>query len=135
MKKIITASILSLLSLILPLAASAQCYLNDKPVPCDELTKGAGKWIIGGGIVFLIIMVIISILAFIFWLVMLIHAASKPIDNKVLWIVLMVLLGIPVSIIYYFIVKRKFDKGQVLPPQPPVAPQSPIQPPTPAAPA
>lgn len=131
MKKIITSSIFSLLSLVLPLAASAQCYLNGKSIPCDELTKGAGKWIIGGSIVFFIIIVIISILAFIFWLVMLIHAASKPVDNKVLWIVLMIIIGLPVSIIYYFIVKRKFDKGQV---QPPVQPQPPIQPQTPIAP-
>jgi len=133
MKKIITSSIFSILSLALPIMASAQCYLNDKAVPCDELTKGAGKWIIGGGIVFMIIMAIISILAFILWLVMLIHAASKPIDNKVLWIVLMVIIGIPVSIIYYFVVKRKFDKGQVQPPQPPVQPPTPAAPPAPGA--
>ena len=128
MKKVITYSIFSLLSLILPLATSAQCYINNKPVPCDQ---GAIKWILGGSIVFMVVMVIISILFFIFWLVMFIHAISKPIENRVLWIVLMIILGIPVSIVYYFVVKRKFNKEQIQPsaqPQPPVPPQNPTTP-------
>jgi len=40
---------------------------------------------------------------------MLIHAVSKPIENKALWIIILVFTGVIGAIIYYFVVKRKFD--------------------------
>lgn len=48
----------------------------------------------------------LSLVGFVFWLVMLIHACSNNIPNKVLWIVLLFLFGIIAAIVYYFAVKR-----------------------------
>ena len=82
--------------------------------------------VLGG---FFIVMMVILVVLFALWLWMIIHAASKPIENKAMWIVLMVLVGPIVSIVYYFVVKRKMDKQEVI-----VVPQQPQQPMPPVAP-
>ena len=96
---------------LMPLLASAQCELNGKEVPCEELTQGAAGWILGGGLVFLGIMMLLLLVLTIFWIWMLVHAIAKPIENKAVWIVLMLIFGIPVSIAYFFLVKRKFQEA------------------------
>jgi hypothetical protein len=48
------------------------------------------------------------------WILMLIHAAKHDIHNKTTWIILMCLLGLPVSIIYFFTERKRFNKS-VLP--------------------
>ncbi|MBD3270103.1 hypothetical protein GF376_01100 [Candidatus Peregrinibacteria bacterium] len=98
--------------------AQANCTLNGQSVPCEELTP-----FLGAGIGIMIAFLIIGFIIFIFWLWMLIHAATKPIDNKALWIILMVLLGFPVSLIYYFIVKRNFNEVE----ENPMMPKNPNQ--------
>jgi len=56
------------------------------------------------------VLFLVGIAAFIFWIVMLVHAASHPVENKAMWIILMVFTGVIGSLIYYFVVKRKFAK-------------------------
>ncbi len=110
---------------LIPLAvfAQAKCTVNGVEAPCPEGLKVAG-WAVAGFGIFAIGMLVVSIAAFVFWLMMIIHAASKPIENKPLWIVLIVLTGIIGAIVYYFVVKRKFS---ATPPAPtgPVAPGMP----------
>lgn len=55
--------------------------------------------------------ILLIILNFICYLVNLIHAIRNPIPNKLLWIVLLLIVWIT-YILYYFIVKRPFDKAK-----------------------
>ena len=57
----------------------------------------------------------LSLVGFVFWLVMLIHACSNDIPNKVLWIVLLFLFGIIAAIVYYFAVKRHCTTNYIPP--------------------
>lgn len=58
---------------------------------------------------------ILFVLAFVFWLLMLIDCATKPkkkIDKyggKFVWILIIALLGLIGAAVYYFVVKRKTD--------------------------
>jgi len=89
--------------------AEAQCEINGQPVPCDQLTESIGGFL-GWGIAVVVVLFLVGIAAFIFWIVMLVHAASHPVENKAMWIILMVFTGVIGSLIYYFVVKRKFAK-------------------------
>jgi len=87
----------------------AKCYKNNVEVPCEELARSVKSffaWGIGG---FLVIFMLI-ILATVFWIMMIVHAAKHPINNKGVWIVVMVFTGIVGALIYYFAVKRKFNQ-------------------------
>ncbi len=89
--------------------AQAKCYKSGVEVPCEELVKSVKSlfaWGIGG---FFVIFTLV-ILATVFWIMMIVHAARHQIKNKGIWIVVMVLTGIFGAIIYYFVVKRKFNK-------------------------
>lgn len=86
-----------------------RCTVNGKEVPCDEITKGF-LGLLGLGVGFSLVLFIVGIISFIFWLMMLIHAIKKPIESKPIWIILMIFTGILGAIIYYFAVKRGFDK-------------------------
>lgn len=89
--------------------AQTKCFKSGIEVPCEELVKsikGFFAWGIGG---FLAIFTFI-ILSTIFWIMMIVHATRHQITNKGIWIVIIVLTGILGAIIYYFIIKRKFDK-------------------------
>ena len=87
--------------------AAAKCTLNGQEIDCAELgnkVKGFLGWGIGG---FLVIFAL-GILATVFWIMMIIHAAKHNVENKAMWIILMVFTGIVGALIYYFVVKRKF---------------------------
>jgi len=90
--------------------SSSSCSVNGKEVDCDEMTKDIGKGIKS---VFRMIAVwgIIGLLFTIFWIMMLVHAISKPIPNKVLWILVIVLLSPIGAIVYYFSIKRHFNQN------------------------
>ncbi len=88
---------------------TAECTLNGQPVSCDELNKQLGGMLGNLGI-FAVVFAIIGLACAIFWLMMLIHAATHPINNKALWIVVLVFTGIIGAILYYFLVKRSFNK-------------------------
>jgi len=49
----------------------------------------------------------IFLLLFVFWLWMLIDCAKREFDDKLLWIILLIFLGLIGAILYFFIVKRK----------------------------
>ena len=87
--------------------ASANCEVNGQPVPCDQVFNNpAFQAIAGFGIFFIILMIVLGI----FWLIMLIHAIVKPIENKPLWIIVLLLFGPLGAIVYYFAIKRPFTK-------------------------
>ena len=67
-----------------------------------------GLWIILGFGAF-------GLVSFVFWIMMLIHACSNNIPNKVLWIVLLFLFGIIAAIVYYFAVKRHCTTNYIPP--------------------
>lgn len=69
-----------------------------------------------------ILILLISISAFVFWIMMIVHAATHPIENRAIWVLLLIFTGIIGAIVYYFVVKRKFNSQM---------PSSPTAPPTP----
>lgn len=91
-------------------AYAATCRLNGEDIPCDQLGGGFAR-VIGLGFGFFLFAFVCMIAGTVFWLMMIIHAASKPIENRPMWIVLMVLTGIVGALIYYFVVKRGFHEG------------------------
>lgn len=101
--------------------AQAKCTVNGQEVPCGEFGEQ-----IGGAFTALfgvmIVAALIGLAGTIFWVLMIIHAASKPIENRALWIIVMVFTGAVGAVIYYFAVKREFDKqsspAPVIPPPP-----------------
>ena len=102
--------------------AQTGCTLNGKEVPCSEVGGFAAL-----GLGLMAVFAIIGILLFIFWIMMIVHAASNNIENKALWIVLIVIFQALGAIVYYFAVKRPFDKVKK---SAPIAPAAPSTPPT-----
>ncbi len=101
-------------------SAQATCTLNGKEVPCEEMGEQLGGFL-GAGLVLGLIFVVVGIAATVFWIMMLIHAATHEVENKAMWIILMVLTGIIGALIYYFMVKRNFTSTT------PTAPTAPKQ--------
>ena len=66
------------------------------------------------GWIFMIMMWLVALGLFVLWIFMLIHAAKHDIHNKTTWIILMCLLGFPVSIIYFFTERKRFDKTHIV---------------------
>lgn len=87
------------------------CQLNGKQIPCDQLIDSGilafGFW---GVLVIFILGLAISILIFAFWIWMIVHSIKNDIKNKPLWIIILLLFGLLGAIIYYFAIKRPFDK-------------------------
>ena len=92
--------------------AQATCRVNGEEVPCGDVGRAIGGFL-GLGIGIFIFIAVVGIAATVFWIMMIVHAASHPIENKAIWIILMVLTGIIGAIVYYFVVKRKFSQPAV----------------------
>lgn len=60
-----------------------------------------------GGLGLFLILLFLAVLAFSIW--MLVDAAIKPVDNKVLWIILIVFFGFLPAVIYYFTDRKKYQ--------------------------
>lgn len=88
-----------------------ECIVNGKSVPCEELGGAIGAMVAG----IMIPILLVGLALFILWIVMLIHAATKPIENKALWIVVLVFTQGLGAVVYYFAVKRPFDKKHQAP--------------------
>jgi hypothetical protein len=88
----------------------ATCKVNGVSVPCDQVGAAAGK-ALGMGLGILLLFVAMGIAASIFWLLMIIHAATHPVQHRAMWILLMVFTGILGAIIYWIAVKRTFAKA------------------------
>lgn len=57
-----------------------------------------------------IILIGLALASFVFWIIMLIDAIKRDYDksdDKIIWILVIVFIGIIGAIIYYFVVKRK----------------------------
>ena len=85
------------------------CKLNGQVVPCDELAKGASM-AIGTALGFIVFWIVLLLAGSVFWLMMLIHAATHPIENRALWIIVIVVFSFLGAIVYYFAVKRPYAK-------------------------
>jgi cytochrome c biogenesis factor len=65
------------------------------------------------GIVFVLLAIALSIWAFVFWILMLVHCVKKKFkedSEKIVWLLVIILTGIIGALIYYFIVKSKEKK-------------------------
>lgn len=104
-------------------AYAATCRLNGEDIPCNQLGGGFAN-LVGFGFGFFFLAFVLMVGGGVFWLMMIIHAASKPIENRPMWIVLMVLTGVVGALIYYFVVKRSFveNNSSITPPRPPANP-------------
>lgn len=115
MLKIITKSMFFLLALSLMIAinqvalATEEYVFNGQEVNyagLENKVKGILGWALGG---FLVIFALV-ICSTVFWIMMIVHAAKHEVENKAMWIILIVFTGIIGALIYYFVVKRKFSK-------------------------
>ena len=92
--------------------SEGKCSVNGKEAPCEEALQQLKTFAgIGFGIIALIGGVIL--VGSIFWLLMLIHAISKPIENKAIWIFILLFTSVVGALVYFFVVKRKFGKNVV----------------------
>ncbi|MDO8505760.1 MAG: PLDc N-terminal domain-containing protein [bacterium] len=90
-------------------AQSSICTLNGQSVSCDELPLRM-KGFLGAGIAAFGVAFVIGIAATVFSIMMIVHVATKPVQNKAMWVIIMLLFSPIGAIIYYFMVKRPFDK-------------------------
>lgn len=105
----------------------SSCTVNGKSVPCEEVAEKVGAFakmglsVIAGLIIF-------GILSTVFWVMMLVHAATHPIEHKAIWILGMIFFSVFVSIAYYFAVKRPSDAAEksVIPPVVPGPSNTPV---------
>ena len=91
---------------------NSSCTLNWQPIDCAEVAKTAGSWL-KTGLWTLLIIGTLFLAGGIFWLIMLIHAISNPIPNKVLWVAVIFFLSLLGAVIYYFVIKRKYTSVMV----------------------
>ena len=87
-------------------AQEATCTLNGEVVDCSELETVAA---IGLGI--FAVVGLIMLVSFVFWVVALIHVLSNDVENKGLWLAIIILVGGLGGVIYYFAVQRPFNKA------------------------
>jgi hypothetical protein len=62
------------------------------------------------GVVFMLLFFAVGVLAFIFWIAMLIDCLKKKFKNetdKIVWTLVIIFTGLIGAVIYYFVVKRK----------------------------
>lgn len=100
----LTGLVLAVSPLVATKVALAACTLNGQEVPCSQVFGG---WFL----VIWLVLLLVGVALFIFWLWMLIHAITKPIENKPLWIIIILIGSTLGAIIYYFAVKRKFNQS------------------------
>ena len=70
---------------------------------------------VAGMILLVLVIIALAILAFVFWILMLIDCAKRDFENdneKVVWIIVIALLGVIGAAIYYFAVKLA-DKKEI----------------------
>lgn len=87
---------------------------DDKTVEIsyEEAGLAGGLLAVGAGMV--ILLILFAIFCLVFWIMMLVHAISKPIKSKALWIIILLLFGFIGAVVYYFAIKRHFKvKGEV----------------------
>lgn len=89
-------------------AANAPTITNP-PMPPQTTASGAGTFLIGGGIL-IMALPLLGVIAFIFWIWMLIDCVKNPalVDNqKIVWILIVVFLNGFGALLYFFIARSK----------------------------
>lgn len=86
--------------------AAATCTVNGESVPCPDFGSIAA-W----GIGLLIGFALLFLWMFIFWIIMLVHVLSHDVKDKIVWAIVIIFTGILGALIYYFVVKRRFNKS------------------------
>ena len=76
------------------------------------MSDQAAFWLTGGFIGLIVVATIVFLMATVFWLWMIVEAITKPIENKAIWILVLVATGVLGAIVYYFAVKRPMDQKQ-----------------------
>lgn len=71
--------------------------------------KAIGGFLVAG-LWFILVVLILFLAAFIFWIVMLIHAIKHEIEGKAIWILILLLFYFVGALVYYFAVKRNFKE-------------------------
>lgn len=87
----------------------AECRLNGRIVPCEQLA-GQMSGFFSFGVLMVLMIFGLGIWATVFWILMIIHVAKYQPEDQAMWIILMVFTGIIGAMIYYFAVKRNMDK-------------------------
>ena len=75
---------------------------------------GAEVGFVGIMMLFMVVFIILAILLVILWVWTIVDAVRREFENtneRLVWLLLIVLLGIIPSIIYYFVVMRPDNKG------------------------
>jgi len=89
---------LAFLSLFVSKFLMANCTLNNKDVPCDVFW--AKTWWIFGALG------VIVLLTFILWLWAIVDVIRRPMENKPMWVIILLLSNLLGVIIYYFVVVK-----------------------------
>ena len=72
-----------------------------------------GLWIFSSFAFIFVFFIVVIILLYVFWIFMIVDAAKRKFKNendKILWILVVVLAQIIGAIVYYFVVKRQDRK-------------------------
>ena len=85
---------------------------SDDKIEINYEDRGGLGSILAVGLLLVFFIFAIFFASLIFWILMLIHAISKPIKSKAVWILILLIFGIIGAIIYYFAVKREFRKKE-----------------------
>ncbi len=115
MKKILTL-ITSVSIAFAPYATLAQtvCKSNGIEVPCANIfgdnTFSIFSIFAGGFIILWLAFFAIMVVGTIFWIYMIVHAINHDIKDKPMWIILLVFTHLLGALIYYFVIKKPFDK-------------------------
>lgn len=103
---------------LLAQTTQSSCELNGQPIDCGELVDKITTFFGMGLAVFAlvaIIVTVVSLLVFIFWLLMLLHALNHDSPDRKMWIVILSVsfifgFALIAAAIYFFAEKKKADQ-------------------------
>ena len=118
---------------------NGKCYVDGVLQATNQQCDNVGKAALGIIAIILIPLLILGLVFFIWWIFMVIHVAKhEDIKDRTVWLIVL-LTALPLGLIwvaapiYYFAVKRPYDKGgareapNVIPTQPPAPPNQPTE--------
>ena len=102
--------------------ANANCTINGEPADCGDTLRILGYIFVP--------LAIIGLVMFVFWIISLVHVIKNDVNNRTMWIILLILFGGFAGIAYFFAVRRPYNnnKGTANVAVPPSAPVAPAQP-------
>lgn len=93
---------------------NGDCYIDGVLQSADQCAaiSGAGLLLILG---LMLPLILLGIALFVWWIISLVHVLSNAdVENRVLWIVLILLFGTIMAPIYYFAAQRPYNKSKKL---------------------